>query len=334
MLTVEVDGVRIAFPDQEPVNIRGTVFVPVYGVFTHMGFTVGWNASRREATLTKDNTIVVIPADGTTFTVNGGTVTPPSPQRLINNRLMLPLRAVAEAVGATPVWDATTHTAHIHTHAAGIDYEIPEPGVDYEASEPGVEYEILEPGVDYEIPEPGVDYEATAGFVRYTSSYYGFSLYLPASWLPVSSDAYSGFWDDYDIEFFEFLGIRRGPAFLNYETGKNMNIVVDVGNTSTQEMFKDALFKFVLGELLDFTFAEIFDIYERTSDIYGMYVNENYFIMLEHHVGMHAGAYDVIFYVFQAMTEVNGIAYTFTFVAPYEYFDITLFRYILSTFTV
>jgi len=126
-LTVEVDGVQVVFADQGPVNIAGTVLVPVRSVFTHMGFTSVWDSAQRVATLTMGDTIVVIPADGTTFTVNGETITPTVSQRIMNNRLMLPLRSVAEAVGATPDWDAATLTAHIITQP-----EAPVPAEEYE----------------------------------------------------------------------------------------------------------------------------------------------------------------------------------------------------------
>jgi len=117
-LTVEVDGVEVSFADQGPINVGGTVFVPVRGVFEHMGFTAAWSGSARTATLTGGGgVVVVIPADGTTFTVNGEVITPPAPQHMLNGRVMLPLRAVAEALGATPAWCPDTLTASITTAA-------------------------------------------------------------------------------------------------------------------------------------------------------------------------------------------------------------------------
>ena len=111
VLTVEVDGTEVVFADQGPVMVAGgTVMVPVRGVFEHMGFTPSWDNAAQVATLTSDDTIIVIPAGGTTITVNGETFTPLVPPLMLNGRIMLPLRAITEALGATPQWDGDTQT--------------------------------------------------------------------------------------------------------------------------------------------------------------------------------------------------------------------------------
>ena len=112
-ITVTVDGQPVAFVDQEPVIIDGYVLAPVRGVFAQMGFTVNWNSVQRTAILSMDDTVIIIPIAGNTFTVNGATVIPPVPQRVINGRLMLPLRAIAEAVGGRADWDSTNRVAMI-----------------------------------------------------------------------------------------------------------------------------------------------------------------------------------------------------------------------------
>ena len=117
-ITVTVDGVTVVFPDQEPVMVENHVLVPVYGVFTHMGFEAAWDSVTRTATLTGDGFIVVVTAGESTFTVNGEVITPVVPQRIIAGRMMLPLGAVARAVGAEANWDSANRTAMITTAAA------------------------------------------------------------------------------------------------------------------------------------------------------------------------------------------------------------------------
>jgi len=121
---VVVDGVEVQFEGQGPVMVSGRVFAPVRGVFDQMGFDVAWNGSTRVATLTGDVT-VVIPADGAHFYVDGETVTPVVPQLMLNGRLLLPLAAIAEAVGATAAWDPGTRTATITT-AVDVDEDVVE----------------------------------------------------------------------------------------------------------------------------------------------------------------------------------------------------------------
>jgi len=119
VITVEVDGVIVDFDGQQPINEGGTILVPVRGVFELMDFTPDWNRSTRTATLTSEDTVIIITIGEPTFTVNGEIfVAEPLPARLVDGRVMLPLRAVAEALGATPEWISATRTAHIHTQAA------------------------------------------------------------------------------------------------------------------------------------------------------------------------------------------------------------------------
>jgi len=147
VLTVEVDGVEVEFADQGPLMVAGgTVMVPVRGVFEHMGFTPSWDGATGVATLTSDDTTVIIPAGGTTITVNGETITPAVPPLMLNGRIMLPLRAVAEALGATPQWDGETQTARILTDVAEepeeLEEDVEEPAD--EEVEDDYEYPVVE----------------------------------------------------------------------------------------------------------------------------------------------------------------------------------------------
>ena len=122
-ITVTVDGVVVVFADQGPILVDGRVLVPVRGVFEEMGFEASWDRATRTATLLSDEYEVVIPLGESTFTVNGETVTPDVPQQLLNDRVMLPLSAVAEAVGATPSWDGEARVASIVTGEAPVEVE-------------------------------------------------------------------------------------------------------------------------------------------------------------------------------------------------------------------
>lgn len=127
---VVVNGYEVQFEGQGAVFVNNRVLVPVRGVFDHLGFAVSWDSSARVATLTGDVT-VVIPADGSHFYVNGEVVTPVVPQLMLNGRLLLPLAAVAEVVGATPSWDSATRVATITT-VVGEDVPAPADDEDYD----------------------------------------------------------------------------------------------------------------------------------------------------------------------------------------------------------
>lgn len=59
--------------------------------------------------------IVVIAANPITITVNGRVIQPDVPPQIIGGRTMVPLRAVAEALGANVEWDGNTNTVIITT---------------------------------------------------------------------------------------------------------------------------------------------------------------------------------------------------------------------------
>jgi len=126
-ITVVVDGQVVAFTDQQPMNEGGTILVPVRGVFELMGFTPAWEPSTSTATLTSEDAVIAITVGESTFTVNGETfVAEPLPARLVEGRVLLPLRAVAEALGATPEWNGATQTAYIQTKSAEAPPVTPE----------------------------------------------------------------------------------------------------------------------------------------------------------------------------------------------------------------
>ena len=126
-VTVTVNGQLVHFADQQPIIENDRVLVPVRGVFELMGFTITWDDAQRIARLTRSDITVVIPAASTSFVVNNTIITPDVPQRLVNDRLLLPLRAVAEAVGGVPTWDGVNRRAMIVTAALPSPTPTPTP---------------------------------------------------------------------------------------------------------------------------------------------------------------------------------------------------------------
>jgi len=124
-ITINVDGQTVHFQDQNPVIVENRTLVPIRGVFEIMDFDIYWDYNNRIVRLTSATHIIVIPADVPHFVVNGEIVTPEVPQRLINNRLMLPLRAIAEATGATAYWDPNGRVADIVTLNHGNGHQAP-----------------------------------------------------------------------------------------------------------------------------------------------------------------------------------------------------------------
>ena len=346
VLTVEVDGVEVDFIDQGPVMVDNRVLVPVRGAFDAMGFDEpDWNRSTREATLTRGDVVIVIPADGTTFTVNGATVTPDVPQRMMNRRLMLPLSAIAEAVRASHEWDSATQTAHIFT-AVEDEPVAEEPAEDYDEEDEDYDEEADdEEDYEYDYNEEDKDADDEDDddeFVLYTSSTYGFSIYHPASWVVadaqeiaalveqlahlLNDDALALFENaaDTDAAVTWFDPTNATPTFM-----ANTSIIVGESGGLTVEMLQEDEAKEILAEMFDELLAETFTSYVRIGDVVGVTAGDNYFIVFEANVSM-LGA-DSSF--FQAITVVGNNLYTFTFSTPHGALDVELFISMLETFT-
>ncbi|MCL2216969.1 MAG: CAP domain-containing protein [Defluviitaleaceae bacterium] len=118
-INVTVDGVAVHFADVRPIIVADRMLVPVRGLFEHMGFYVHWDSYTDTALLSREGHNVAIRRGDVFFTVNGQQNTPDVPPQIINDRFMLPLRAIAEATGTEVYWYGATRTVVITTAPAG-----------------------------------------------------------------------------------------------------------------------------------------------------------------------------------------------------------------------
>ena len=112
---VRIDGQLITFSDQQPVIVEDRTLVPVRGVFEHMGYHVDWEPATRTVSLTNDRYAVIITLDSDTFTTNGVSYALEVPAQIINERTMLPFRAILESVGCEVDWDGGQRTVLVTT---------------------------------------------------------------------------------------------------------------------------------------------------------------------------------------------------------------------------
>ena len=112
-ITVNLNGETIEFADQEPVILEDRTLVPVRGIFEKMGMEVSWEESTQKVTISGNGNQIVLKIDDPVMVTGDGTVQLEVPPQLINERTMLPLRAVAEAVSAKVDWDPESYTVSI-----------------------------------------------------------------------------------------------------------------------------------------------------------------------------------------------------------------------------
>jgi len=127
-VTVTLDGELIVFDGQGPIITGNRTLVPVRGVFEALGFYPTFDDATRQATLTRDDFVVIITIDSEYFTTNGETFTLDVPARIVMGRTLLPLRAVLESVGYDNMdFDPITRVVSIYTTPLSQSSPTPSP---------------------------------------------------------------------------------------------------------------------------------------------------------------------------------------------------------------
>ena len=103
-VSVIVDNEAVEF-DQPPVIVDGTTLVPVRAVFEKAGALVSWEQETRTATLVKDEYTVTIKLDDTVLYKNGEAIELAKPAQMLSDRVLIPVRAIGEAMDFDINWD-------------------------------------------------------------------------------------------------------------------------------------------------------------------------------------------------------------------------------------
>jgi hypothetical protein len=112
-VSVTVDGAPVAFSGQGPVERGGRVLVPLRGVLEKLGAYVSYDAAARQVTAVRSGTEIVLPIGGRTATVGGQQVSLDAPAEVVNGATLVPLRFVAESLGARVAFEPASRTVAI-----------------------------------------------------------------------------------------------------------------------------------------------------------------------------------------------------------------------------
>ena len=118
-ISVLLDNEKVVF-DQGPVIVGGSTLVPIRAVFEKAGATVDWESETLTATLTKGNYTVRITLDDTLLYKNGTAIALNTPATMLNNRILIPVRAIGEAMDFDVKWDGFHSSVYISTD--GTEY--------------------------------------------------------------------------------------------------------------------------------------------------------------------------------------------------------------------
>ncbi|MBQ2968080.1 MAG: hypothetical protein IJE10_08195 [Clostridia bacterium] len=99
--------------DSKPFVENGRTLVPFRALFEALGCEVQWNDPMQTATGTRGSINISLLVGNQLANVSGNSVYLDQPAVLRNDRVMVPIRFVAEALGATVGWDDATQTVII-----------------------------------------------------------------------------------------------------------------------------------------------------------------------------------------------------------------------------
>jgi hypothetical protein len=105
LIKVEINGRRLLLPDTDPVIENGRTLAPMYYIFEALGAEVTWDPEARTVTGVKDGTEVQLTIDKPAALVNGAEVALDAPPVLRGGRTLVPIRFIAESLGAEVVWN-------------------------------------------------------------------------------------------------------------------------------------------------------------------------------------------------------------------------------------
>lgn len=99
--------------DVAPIARNNRTMLPIRFIAEALGARVDWDAANQKVTIVRDTLVIEIFLGSDVAYVNGQPVQLDSPAFAENNRTYLPLRFVAENLGAVVDWDASTQTVTI-----------------------------------------------------------------------------------------------------------------------------------------------------------------------------------------------------------------------------
>lgn len=95
--------------------IEGKTMLPLRSIFENLNAQVVWDSSSNTVTATKEDTKIIIKVNSSTATVNGEQRSIDVPAKIINNKVMVPVRFVSEILGAKVEWDEKNRTVSVES---------------------------------------------------------------------------------------------------------------------------------------------------------------------------------------------------------------------------
>ena len=102
---IEIDGKAMVPKDMPAVIIDGRTMLPMRQIAQELGCEVNWNEAAKQIYVMRGSDIIVFAVDSKTGYENGQEFTMDVPATIVNDRTMLPVRALADALHLNIKWN-------------------------------------------------------------------------------------------------------------------------------------------------------------------------------------------------------------------------------------
>ena len=104
-ILVALDGKRLLFENAEPVYKDGRVLVPMRTIFEGIGAEIAWYDSIKTVYAVGNGRLISLKIGDTSAYVNENEITLDVPAQIVNDVTLVPVRFVAESLGAKVEWN-------------------------------------------------------------------------------------------------------------------------------------------------------------------------------------------------------------------------------------
>ncbi len=114
-VTICMDGKPLTAKDMPAIIIDERTMLPMRLIAEALGAEVAWNEDANQVYVINDTNTIVFQIDDKTGYQNGNTFTMDVPPMIVNERTMLPVRALANALDLDVTWDEKSRTVFMQT---------------------------------------------------------------------------------------------------------------------------------------------------------------------------------------------------------------------------
>ena len=112
---IEIDGKEMVPKDMPAVIIDGRTMLPMRQIAQELGCEVNWNEAAQQIYVMRGSDIIVFTVNSKAGYENGKEFTMDVPATIVNDRTMLPVRALADALHLNIKWDDPNRTVSIQS---------------------------------------------------------------------------------------------------------------------------------------------------------------------------------------------------------------------------